>query len=199
MTLEWVLYVSVSVCMMNPRLIEVSALVMSLMETHGLLLQGWAFALDHSVSRAGCCHYSKKLITLSKHLVMDTKHDIQEVRNIILHEIAHALIRPTLGHGPVWRAKAIQIGCDGCRCHALQLRPHSHVLACVLCGEINGLRHRSHRSTWRGKRCALCAAIGSLTMVHREVWDGFNQAAPFPCQDDDHDNKLLTPVARLDA
>jgi hypothetical protein len=39
-----------------------------------------------------------------------------EVRNTILHEIAHALVGPSHGHDGVWRAPARLMGCNGSRC-----------------------------------------------------------------------------------
>ena len=43
-------------------------------------------------------------------------HPDEEVRDTILHEIAHALVGPRHGHDEVWRAMALRIGCSGERC-----------------------------------------------------------------------------------
>jgi len=83
---------------------------------HGLV--GWRFTYDRAVRRLGLCRYTQKVISLSHHYVSsDTETNI---RNIMLHEIAHALVgRCTDGpthHGPKWKAKAREIGCTGDRC-----------------------------------------------------------------------------------
>ena len=40
------------------------------------------------------------------------KFEIKEIKNTVLHEIAHALT-PGHNHDHVWQAKAVSIGCDG--------------------------------------------------------------------------------------
>lgn len=37
------------------------------------------------------------------------------IKNVILHEIAHALVGVDEGHSEVWKQRAIEIGCDGKR------------------------------------------------------------------------------------
>lgn len=79
------------------------------MNTHGLF--DWSFSFDEAVNRLGCCHYSRKEITLSKALT--EIRDEQWVINTILHEIAHALVGPRNGHNQIWKETAISIGCNG--------------------------------------------------------------------------------------
>lgn len=43
-------------------------------------------------------------------------HDEAEVRDTILHEIAHALVGPEHQHDEVWRRTAVRIGSTGTRC-----------------------------------------------------------------------------------
>ena len=43
------------------------------------------------------------------------------MRETILHEIAHALAPRGAGHGPVWRALAQSIGCNGSRCYGSEV------------------------------------------------------------------------------
>ncbi|MBC7866235.1 MAG: SprT-like domain-containing protein [Gloeobacteraceae cyanobacterium ES-bin-316] len=83
-----------------------------LMNLHGL--HKWKFVWDNSRRRAGVCCYSKKEIGLSKPIA--EKRDVFMTIDTILHEIAHALT-PGHHHNKVWRAKAIEIGCDGKRCY----------------------------------------------------------------------------------
>ena len=87
-----------------------------LMKHHGL--QEWTFVFDKAVVRFGCCNYRKKQISLSKELVLI--NNLKDVKDTILHEIAHALVGPKNGHNWVWRQKAIEIGCDGNRCYSLK-------------------------------------------------------------------------------
>lgn len=150
---------------MSSRTQQVTSLVTSLLDRHGLHQQGWGFKVDNSVSRAGCCHFSKRLISLSKHLVTDEKHAMADVENITLHEIAHALAGPLAGHGREWKAIAVRIGCDGNRCHSLELKPHTQQVSCVLCGHLNAVRHRVARDYWGAQHCSACGILGTLTIV----------------------------------
>lgn len=83
-----------------------------LLDEHNLY--GWKAEIKDSRSWHGLCDYSKKTIYLSLYLSLYGTG--KQIRNTILHEIAHAL---TAGHchDKVWKAKAIEIGCDGKRCN----------------------------------------------------------------------------------
>ncbi|GAA1914998.1 hypothetical protein GCM10009815_07380 [Nocardioides marmoribigeumensis] len=87
-------------------------LALELMAEHGL--SGWRLQLDNAKRRAGICRYSDRVIGLSRPLT--ALHSEDEVRDTVLHEIAHALVGPGTGHGPRWRAVARRIGCSGERC-----------------------------------------------------------------------------------
>lgn len=147
---------------------QLARLVQDLMSEHGLTALGWVFMLDDCVARAGCCHHSDKTISLSKHIMHQAEVDI---RNVLLHEIAHALAGPGHGHGKFWRDIALRIGNDGLRCHSLELKPPSSALACVLCGSVNALRHRVNRQFWRKATCSACATQGSITVLSSETVD----------------------------
>ena len=86
------------------------------MDKYGLIEKGWRFTLDNPKSRAGKCNYNLKIITISKHFI-NNRETIRKsnIKNTILHEIAHALT-PGEKHNHIWKAKAIEIGCDGKRC-----------------------------------------------------------------------------------
>lgn len=90
------------------------ALVMgtNLLEEHGLT--GWRVVFDKAKTRAGVCRPERHLIGLS--LPLTRLHSDEEVRDTLLHEIAHALVGPKHGHDEVWRAKALEIGCTAMRC-----------------------------------------------------------------------------------
>jgi len=86
-----------------------------LLNKHELLEKGWRFSFDRAKRRAGSCKFSKKEITLAK--AYAEQEDFKEIKNTILHEIAHALVGPRHGHNKIWRQKALEIGCDAERCH----------------------------------------------------------------------------------
>lgn len=78
--------------------------------------EGWTFAFDSAKRRAGACDYGRRRITVSRYLTAKTDQD--EVRQILLHEIAHALAGHAAAHGPRWRAAGRRIGYTGERLHA---------------------------------------------------------------------------------
>ena len=90
---------------------DVLALARSLMATHGL--EDWELDLDHARRRAGQTDHARRRITLSRHLMR--LYDEAEVRETILHEIAHARVGASHGHDAVWRAEARRIGSTGRR------------------------------------------------------------------------------------
>lgn len=73
-----------------------------------LLPAQWKFAFDAGKRRAGLCNYTEQQISLSKHLVM--LHDVDQARQVLWHEIAHALCGKVEGHGKRWLATAKQLG-----------------------------------------------------------------------------------------
>jgi predicted SprT family Zn-dependent metalloprotease len=86
-------------------------LARALLLEHGL--HDWSAALDRAKTRAGACRFGRRQITLSAALTR--LHSEAEVRDTILHEVAHALAGPGHGHDEVWRAIALRIGCSGLR------------------------------------------------------------------------------------
>jgi predicted SprT family Zn-dependent metalloprotease len=76
-------------------------------------LDGWTFRFDNARARFGACRYQRREISLSRHLTRLCSE--AEVRNTLLHEIAHALVGRAHGHDEVWRRTALAIGSDGQR------------------------------------------------------------------------------------
>lgn len=105
---------------------RIQALAESLLSKHGL--KSWSFQFDHSTRRAGSCSYRQKRITLAFELaVTGTEQDIRET---LLHEIAHALVGRNHHHDAVWKAKAREIGCSGARTHTLQFSTPRWAVTC---------------------------------------------------------------------
>lgn len=121
----------------------------ALMAEHGL--EGWRFCFDESVRRFGCCSHGKKMITLSRKLV--AQNPWHEVKQTVLHEIAHALVGPGHGHDAVWKAKARSIGASDSRCYdavgngrSVEKVPYRYVVKC--CGRTFG-RYRLPRKGYK--------------------------------------------------
>lgn len=94
------------------ELSDAYSLATGLVAQHGL--DGWTVTFDTAKRRAGVCHFATRVIGLSAALTR--LHDEVEVRDTVLHEIAHALVGPRHGHDAVWAAQARAIGSTGSRC-----------------------------------------------------------------------------------
>jgi len=132
---------------------EAQKLAIELMDKHGLLDLRWYFKFDNAVRRFGCCKHRLKTITLSKKLV--ALNDEAQVRDTILHEIAHALVGPGHGHDYIWKAKALAIGCNGERCYSSKTvtQPEAKYKAvCTKCGHV----HKRNRRPRKKTSCGVC-------------------------------------------
>lgn len=88
------------------RLNEISNQARNLMDSHGL--HEWNLRFDESIRFLGKCNYRDKTVHLSRSHALDGKDT--EIRDTILHEIAHAIAGPKARHGPKWKTIAKQIG-----------------------------------------------------------------------------------------
>ncbi len=108
------------------RLNSILQLAWNLMDRHGL--QGWRFQFDHSTRRAGCCNYHDQLISISFDLARSGSET--DIRDTILHEIAHALVGKKHNHDAVWKDKAREIGGSGERTHRMEFSPPRWKVRC---------------------------------------------------------------------
>lgn len=92
---------------------EAQALAVDLMRTH--LDERWSFAFDHAKRRAGACNHTRKQISLSRYFV--SRLDLEEIRQTMLHEIAHAQLGSREAHGAAWQRRARELGYTGGRLH----------------------------------------------------------------------------------
>ena len=116
---------------------QITQLGHQLMDEHGLY--GWRIVWDNARKRGGQCRYNTRTISLSR-LIVPTWEDA-EIRNVLLHEIAHALT-PGHSHDAVWRRKLISMGGDGSRTHSNATVPGRWLAICDHCGVEAGRRHR---------------------------------------------------------
>ena len=122
------------------------------MEKYNLDKMDWSFEFDNAKRRFGCCNYRKKKITLSAPLT--ELRDESFVKNTILHEIAHALVGGRHGHDNVWRAKAIEIGCNGNRCSSDVEIKGKWIGTCP-----NGHTKHRHRKPSGSISCGTCSNV----------------------------------------
>jgi predicted SprT family Zn-dependent metalloprotease len=108
------------------RMETILELALELIREHRM--KNWSFKFDHSTRRAGCCNYHDKLISISFDLARNASNE--DVRDTILHEIAHALVGENHNHDAVWTAKAREIGCTGERTHRLVFSPPRYHVTC---------------------------------------------------------------------
>ncbi len=145
----------------------------ALMETHALLNEDWGFQFDNAVKRFGCCKHRKNSIskiTLSRKLVqLNLDYNPEKIYDVILHEIAHALVRIKFGrfdtygykiksHGEEWRAMCIQIGASPERCYSaneVETIQGKHKYVCKGCGR-EVFTHRKKRSK---SACGDCCRV----------------------------------------
>lgn len=137
-------------------LTQAKTLATQLMALHGLT--DWQFAFNTNKRRAGVCRYPVRgrpgRIELSKPYVVRNPTD--EVRDTILHEIAHALVGPRHGHDDVWKAKCVEVGARPERCYgeAVEMPKGRWRATCGGCGREHD-RHRRPKSLngWHCRRC----------------------------------------------
>jgi predicted SprT family Zn-dependent metalloprotease len=105
---------------------EIDALATGLLKQ--FQLNDWTFCFDHSTRRAGCCNYRNKKISIAFDLARNASDE--EIRDTLLHEIAHALVGKKHNHDLIWQAKAQEIGCSGERTHQLTFSPPRYHVTC---------------------------------------------------------------------
>lgn len=121
---------------------------------------GWRFTYDSAKRRFGLCNWSKKIISLSQPLCEMNLENGDQIKDTILHEIAHALDAVVFGrssHGARWNRIATSIGCSGDRCYSSEavVKPKSkYTLICPECGyEVS-----AHKMPKRSKSCGKCCS-----------------------------------------
>lgn len=147
------------------------SLARSLLAEHGL--RDWTVVADRAKTRAGVCRFGRRQIGLSRPLT--ELHSEAEVRETILHEIAHALVGPAHGHDATWRAKAISIGSSGQRC----LTPDAPRPVGDWLGRCPAGHERSrHRAPQRVQSCARCSRTFDLRFLF--TWSYKGRPATMP-------------------
>jgi predicted SprT family Zn-dependent metalloprotease len=132
------------------RRAEARRLALELMARHGL--HDWTFAFNWHKRSLGLCLYSCRTIELSAHFV--ERNGLDEVRDTLLHEIAHALVGPGHGHDAVWRARCVEVGARPERCGQADLPPGRWRAECGGCGQ--GFHRCRRPRSLKGWFCRAC-------------------------------------------
>jgi predicted SprT family Zn-dependent metalloprotease len=151
-------------------------IALRLMGEHRLLAEGWSLHIGTALRTFGSCGWEARRITLSGPLI--ALNDAAEVRDTILHEIAHALAGRKAGHGRVWQLMALAVGARPQRCYSaktVRVPPWRWRFACPTCGH-TGTRLRKPA---RRLSCGRCAP-GRFDAKYVLRWTDLHAAAAEP-------------------
>ena len=153
------------------RLLRVTRQAERLISLHGL--KRWSFQFDDAIRRAGSCIHGARVITLSRLYCLNAPE--ADVRDTILHEIAHALAGPKHNHDKVWREKARAIGCTAERCHNVVFAPPRYIMFCEMCGWYKKANVRRRNTV-----CKRCRRRPRFQNYTKEGWKRMAFGPPSP-------------------
>ncbi|MBI1336000.1 MAG: hypothetical protein GC164_03455 [Phycisphaera sp.] len=150
------------------------------MTEHGLIAGGWLLRWGNGRRQFGVCEIkhtrnrrtgkttTTRTIRLSRHLAL--LNTDAEVRDTILHEIAHALAGTKHGHDEVWKQTCRRIGANPRRLmdDTVHTPAARYQLTCPSCRKVLANRHRVMReSHLRRAYCRWCGpdTMGKLLMT----------------------------------
>lgn len=149
---------------MIEKLNQTQALAHQLMMKHGLTQDGWRFEFSTSKRRVAVCKFKEKKIEYSMYCIGKTP--LSEIRDTILHEIAHALVGFEAGHNHVWKQKCIKIGARPQRLASevtQNTAKHNYVIKCPTCAR-QWKRYRLKKSM-HGAQCPSCKTVVKIYKV----------------------------------
>ena len=136
----------------------------------------WSFGFDNAKKRAGLCNFANKRITVSRYLAATAEDD--DIHQVLLHEVAHAMAGPKAGHGARWKSTATSIGYIGTRLYAGSI---ANDLAPWVGTCPAGHTHYRHRRPAQDMACGVCSR--RFNPAHLLVWE----------------NRVITPEVRRSA
>ncbi len=132
-------------------------LARQLMAQYGL--NDWIFGFNRRKRDMGICYAPHRgrpgRIQLSIYYVH--KNSEADIRDTILHEIAHALVGQPHGHDDVWKAKCIEIGANPTRCGKAEMPVGNWRAICPGC-QVKFHRHRRPKRL-TGSYCRNCGPV----------------------------------------
>lgn len=134
----------------HPR-IELLALWIELKEEYPALA-AWTFLINKNKRRFGVCRYKKMTVEISEFLL----DDLEKAKETLRHEAAHALAGYSAAHGPVWKKKALELGCSPTACGSSTAQaPPKFLGTCTETCQYAG-KHRRYRLSKAIKRGYIC-------------------------------------------
>lgn len=130
--------------------------IKELFERYGLAQKGWYWQYSDGVRTLGNCNHWQKKIKISRHLV--ELNDWEKVKDVVLHEIAHALVGVGHGHDRTWKSKCIELGCSPysmCK-DKLDMPKERYMHFCTKCFNMG---YRSKALQNRGYTCRRCGGV----------------------------------------
>lgn len=128
----------------------------------------WSFAFDNAKTRAGLCNYTDKRITVSRYLA--ARYEDDEIHQVLLHEVAHAMAGSRSGHGARWKGIAADLGYEGKRLHDGEI---ANELAAWVGACPAGHVHYRYKTPTRPLACGRCArrfdAANAINWTRRPV------------------------------
>lgn len=135
---------------------------------------GYTFAFDRAKQRLGKCSYKKREISISKYWCKHNPDAMKLFRDVVLHEIAHAISYHKFnsgGHSDTWKRCCVAIGARPERLQDVSefnKIPHKYRAECDNCGRVFK-RHR--RPLKRRLACgACCKAAGGYSEKYALTW-----------------------------
>lgn len=125
-------------------------------------LSGWRIEFSSKARRRlGVCRYRQRTIVLTSSFVLANSR--AKVREVTLHELAHALVGKGHGHDRVWQAKARELGVPPVRfCSSVVMPPGDWQATCGGCSRHFSLYGRPTRPRF----CRQCGReAGQLQFV----------------------------------
>lgn len=144
------------------ELFEVRRMAVELLGQHGL--GHWRVVFDRAKTRIGRCLFETREISLSGPLM--ALQDYGQVREAILHEIAHAITGPEHGHDEAWRLTAQRIGASGERRIGLAIAAPTDWTGTCPTGHV----FERHRRPSKPMVCAACANGGGSELAGIITW-----------------------------
>lgn len=163
----------------------VETLARRLMDEHDLT--DWTFTVSSRLHYCyGQCDQIDKVITVSQHHI--DEQTLDEVRDTILHEIAHALVgRFVKPHGKEWKAMAVRLGANPRSCSTVKATGDvwkgKWETTCTLCGKVEREHNRRRIKCgcegegipWRDRK----AVLMWRNTKTGETWDGVRPGPKF--------------------